>query len=624
MILQRLSELYERLRDDERVEISRKGYSEKAVALEVVLELDGRLHDLRRISSSDDPRKGNIPMIVPGSGGRTSKSVPSFLCDNTDYVLGWTLKKEHADRAAERHRLFKDLHLSYEAALQSAPYQAVCRFLRNWDPAAIDDRLKQTLSTAPQGNIVFTIVRSHRHVHQDEEIVKFWNLIQSESADADARMCLVTGRTDEAIAGNHEPKIKHVRGAEGGVPLVSVDGGSRAYHSYGSLKNPPVNRSVVFAYCTALNYLLRKGSTQKVQIGDATTVFWTGSPTPVEESLGLFLNEDFQEFGSADSQDRVLLVRANAALSKLSRGLYPNELGEPDVPFYILGLMAPNKGRLVVRFWHASTLGRFIERLGGHVRDVSIESSNGSFTPSCHTILKQTAKAKKPKAQTGAGKASPPRIPPHLSGALMRAVLEGTAYPAALFQALILRIRAGDPVNAPRAGAIKAYLNRNIHFRSTALDHEVSMSLDPERPEAAYQLGRLFAVLEKVQKDSQRSQSPRGAGAVPSAAQKKTRDDSSESLNATIKDRYFGAAMATPGSVFPRLIGLHQHHARKLEGGRKVVAEKRVQEIMGRLDGFPTHLPLVDQGLFAVGYYHQRQNFFQRKAKADDVPAAEG
>ena len=115
------------------------------------------------------------------------------------------------------------------------------------------------------------------------------------------------------------------------------------------------------------------------------------------------------------------------------------------------------------------------------------------------------------------------------------------------------------------------------------------MSLDPDRPEPAYRLGRLFAELEKTQEDAQ------------------------PGINATIKDRYFGAASATPGSVFPRLIRLSQHHLGKLEKGARTYHEKRIQEIASGLDDFATHLSLRDQGLFAIGYYHQRQDIFTKK-----------
>lgn len=122
--------------------------------------------------------------------------------------------------------------------------------------------------------------------------------------------------------------------------------------------------------------------------------------------------------------------------------------------------------------------------------------------------------------------------------------------------------------------------------------------LDVERSEDSYHLGRLFACLERAQED-----------ALPG-------------LNATIKDRYFGAASATPATVFPRLVRLSQHHLAKLDGGKKVVAERRIQEVIGRVNAFPRHLGLVDQGLFAIGYYHQRQDFFTKKPKAEEHVAA--
>ena len=117
------------------------------------------------------------------------------------------------------------------------------------------------------------------------------------------------------------------------------------------------------------------------------------------------------------------------------------------------------------------------------------------------------------------------------------------------------------------------------------------MTLDTTREDAAYCLGRLFAELEKTQED-----------ALPG-------------LNDTIKDRYFGSASATPASVFPRLIRLSQHHLGKLEKRTRVFHEKRVQEIVNKLRRFPSHLNLQDQGLFAIGYYHQRQDLFTRKEK---------
>ena len=165
----------------------------------------------------------------------------------------------------------------------------------------------------------------------------------------------------------------------------------------------------------------------------------------------------------------------------------------------------------------------------------------------------------------------------------MRAVLGGGNYPDVLYYAVLRRIRADRQVNYLRAAMLKAYLNRNK-------DKELSVSLDPVRPEPAYHLGRLFAALEKAQEE-----------ALPG-------------INATIKDRYFSSASASPAGVFPRLIRMNQHHVGKIERrDYRLTHEKRIQEIMDRLDGFPAHLNLNDQGLFAVGYYHQRKDIFTKK-----------
>lgn len=115
--------------------------------------------------------------------------------------------------------------------------------------------------------------------------------------------------------------------------------------------------------------------------------------------------------------------------------------------------------------------------------------------------------------------------------------------------------------------------------------------LDPSNPSPAYRLGRLFAVLERIQEDASG-----GPG----------------KLNATIRDRYYGAASSTPVAVFTTLLRLKNHHVAKLSRGRAVQMERWIGEIMDGLADFPRHLALPDQGRFALGYYHQRQAFFSK------------
>jgi len=248
------------------------------------------------------------------------------------------------------------------------------------------------------------------------------------------------------------------------------------------------------------------------------------------------------------------------------------------VPFYVLGL-SPNAARISVRFWLAGTVKEFADRLARHLREISIVGADEQRPLTIRRILFETAREAKD-------------IPPQLSGEVARAILSGGRYPLALLSTVLRRIRADQTMNTCRAAILKACLIRNF-------DVEVPVSLNKDHPEAAYHMGRLFAALEKTQQD-----------ALPG-------------LNKSIKDGYFATASSTPASVLPRLIRLHQHHIEKLDGGLKVNRERLIQEICGHIDRFPPHLPLDQQGLFHIGYYHQRQDFFTKRQGADETPSEE-
>jgi CRISPR-associated protein Csd1 len=180
-------------------------------------------------------------------------------------------------------------------------------------------------------------------------------------------------------------------------------------------------------------------------------------------------------------------------------------------------------------------------------------------------------------------------IPPNLAGDTMRAILEGTPYPATLLQAAIRRNRAEQNVTYPRAALIKASLNRALRFNNPKNEKEITMSLDLENTNIGYRLGRLFAALEKIQSDA------------------------NPGINATIRDRFYGAASGSPVTVFGNLMRLSQHHLGKLSGGLRVTRERLLQEIMSEIGDFPAHLDMADQGRFAIGYYHQMQDLYTKK-----------
>jgi CRISPR-associated protein Csd1 len=253
---------------------------------------------------------------------------------------------------------------------------------------------------------------------------------------------------------------------------------------------------------------------------------------------------------------------------------------KPGTRFYVLGL-APNAARLSVRYWLEDDFSVFARRLAAHYRDLRIEPLPWqSKPPSIQRLLVRTT-ALQQKFEN---------IPPLLAGEVARAVLTGARYPRTLLATAVTRLRAGDnPGSGWHAAAIKACLNRSQ-------EEQVPHSLDPSNPSPAYQLGRLFALLEAAQYAA--------LGRV----------------NASIGDRYYGAASATPARVFgPLLRGLRTHLSDARKRGRGGWIEPRIVEVMQHLSAdLPTSLRLEDQGRFAVGYYHERANRVSRDTDAEE------
>lgn len=340
--------------------------------------------------------------------------------------------------------------------------------------------------------------------------------------------------------------------------------------------NAPISENAGFRSCVALNALLRN-TTNRLRLGDATVVFWTGTKTAVEGDLATM----FELADNTPEQDTAQLQRIQTFLENLRDAGTPQtalaESGYGDdagTAFFMLGI-SPNAARLAVRFWHAGTLGRFLENLREHHRAMQIQRRGAKFNDPefipLWMILRQTAR-------------DADGIPPLLGGALLRAVIENLPYPTSLIQLVLNRIRIESRVDYVRASVLKAFLTKNKQLK-------IAMSLDTSNTTPAYLLGRLFAALEKAQ-----------AEAVPGA-------------NAGIRERFYASASATPRAVFPIMLRTFPHWIAKLARGREIFFSKLVQEILDGVNaqaGFPAHLNLDAQGFFAIGYYHQMQDFFRR------------
>ena len=577
MILQVLNDLYFRLTNDPDYDISPPGFSPQKISFRVVLRPDGTVADIEDARQPNEKGKmTTIRLQVPGKAKPPGSGVnPCFLWDNQTYLLGRQPEDKKGGFGRERFEAFRGRHLEVEQEIDDPQFSAVCRFLEQWNPVSVSEYPK--LNDVGTGFGVFQILGEKHCVHEREAVVNWWKQKYEDRAPGPAAQCLITGET-KPIARLH-PKIKGVTGAQSsGGSIVSFN--DTAYESFGKSQsfNSPVSEDAAVRYGKALNSLLNGPMSHKhrLRIGDTTTVFWTEKPTVVENCFAELVGGGSNAVDEVqDSQTRAQLERLLKAVR--SGGKFESFGDELDTDFYILGL-APNAARLSVRFFHRSSVAELLARLHEHhqclemVREFT--ESRGKRAPdpefpAVWQILRETARVSE-------------EIPPLLGGALARAIIEGVNYPEALFAAVVRRIHADRSIHYLRAAILKATLVRNHKLK-------IPTMLDTNNPEPAYRLGRLFSALEKTQEDA--------LGGV----------------NAGIRDRFYSAASATPASVFPRLLRTYQHHLSKLSGGLKVHREQLIQEILDPIQEFPSQLNLKRQGMFAIGYYHQRKDFFTKK-----------
>jgi CRISPR-associated protein Csd1 len=585
MILQSLAQLYDRLAEDPSHGLPKTGYSLQNISFRIVLNLDGSLageiQDARNHETITD-KKGkqkttahSTAIMVPGQTKSSGSGLnPCFLWDNPAYMLGYKPEDGKPDRTYKAFTAFKKHHLDLEPVLQNEEFSAVCRFLETWNPdQAKNQPIFKDIKT---GFGVFQLTGKTRYVHQHPDIRTWWDKQIAQKSEGKPSICLITGQT-APLATLHDPAIKGVIGAQSsGAKLVSFNLNAFSSHAKEQGQNSPISKSAAFAYCKALNFLLADPK-RRFRIGDSTCVFWTDQPkpTPAEEVIP-FLISPFKE-----EEDEGLKQRLQSISEKLSRGqLSGDDLGGAQTTFYLLGL-SPNASRLSIRFWHTSTLGDLATNLKKHFDDLRIirgwEESNsdklGPETPSAFQLLQQTARKDK-------------EISPLLSGALMRAILLGTRYPETLYTSVLRRIKADRNVNYLKASILKAYLIRN---HGVPMTKKLDLN-NPPTDNPAYHLGRLFALYETAQ-----------------------RHYHNWKLNRTIRETMYASASATPILVFGRLEKLFHHHTREKKYPKK--SQKTYNQIAIDIFAFfpaknppyPSSLNLMEQSLFAVGYYHMQR-----------------
>jgi CRISPR-associated protein Csd1 len=608
-MLAALKGCYDRLAEDDTSGIAPFGYKVEQISFAVRMTPDGAFIDLVDLRDEAGSRRRARRMLVP-LGERTSGIEPRFLWDNSSYLLGIS---ERSKRTSNEHEKFVNLQDEIIGGHTDPGLRAVILFLHKWNPEDFENRglNKETVDT----NLIFHLDGDLMFIHERPAAKELWLAHLAKQSPGREMMCLITGKT-APVALTH-PKIRNLGGPQADTAIVSFN--QDAFTSYGKKQNEnaPVSEEAAFAYTTALNHLLRpnrvddKGRPQyrnRVQIADASTVFWAERPNAAQamaaEALFSAMIDPPSEPGRGSSGDTQVDPQETAkirdVLMKIAKGHPLEDVAgdlaseiELDTRFYILGL-APNAARISVRFWHQDTLGKLAERFRAHWQDLAIDPSPWRTAPAVWALLYETSVPRTVE-----------NIPAHLAGEVMRAILTGGRYPRSLLANVLMRMRSDrderDPrtnrvrwraVNGLRAAICKACLNRDA--RLSGRKEDVPVSLDKSDLNPGYRLGRLFAVLEAAQ-----------VAALGN-------------LNASIRDRYYGAAAATPTSVFPLLMKNYKNHLKNVrtKKGERLANwyEKRVGEIVDDLPRvFPRSLSLEDQGRFAIGYYQEREGVYRKK-----------
>ena len=583
MILHALTQYYQRKAKSDGG-VAPEGFENKEIPFIIVIDKEGKFIQLEDTRELKNKKKIARTFLVPkglGRSGRKSYEVSNLLWDHSGYVLGYSEDKDQ-ERVDKQHASFTAKVNELKQALPSDEgIAAVAIFLvssEEKDKVFQSDNWKEYLKIikAKDSNISFRLVEESVTLVCQSKMVQDYLTISTnndeETDDFREGTCLITGKKTLVARKHYQISGVHKKP----TPFCAVDKGSTAFHSYGKKQGFafPVSKQAMFEYTTALNTLL--ASENRFRIGDVTAICWSAKPTPLEEHLASLING-----GGKDNPDAHI-----DAVKSLYKSLYNGKYTEPDgkEKFYLLGL-SPNSARIVVRFWHETTVAALSESIAAWYDDLQmVRNTNGKYPDPEFMPLVQLL-----RNLVFEGKDD--NLPSDLIAQVTDAALNNRVLPVSLLLVALRRNKAERKITYGRASLLKAYINRAIRAGRLKNMKELTMSLDRNRQDIGYVLGRLFAVLEKTQAEA------------------------NPGLNATIADRYFGSASSTPIAVFGTLMRLLPHHLNKLEfEGRAVQLQWEIRQILEHCQKFPSHLNLEQQGLFAIGYYHETQFLFTKDA----------
>lgn len=562
MILQALCEYYDRKAANGKM--PPYGREWKPIPYLVIINSDGGFIRLESTLEGEGKDKKTHEFLMPYEvKGRTSTIKPNNLYDKATYVFGSANDGDVNEKDKLRLKSFIKRVNCIADLNQGVPYlESVCKFYNRLDSNIIllkKDKLYEEAMKRTNNLFAFKVVGSLNIVGEE-------NLKLPEEKKNTGR-CLVTGEAKVPLVRiGKKLKIKSAKAQSSGVVLVGFN--LTPFESYGNKQgnNAPISEEADFKYNTALEYLLNSKKNCLTFAGDKL-VFWASKDNQFEDVFSAF-------FTALPQDDPDSNVERISALMKAP--LTGSLIDDDETHFYLL-LLSPNSARISVKLWEENSVKTLANNIRQYFIDLNIVRSqkNEEFMPLANLLRSISFQYKEDN------------LPPQLFQSMMRAILEGLPFPELLQTQTIGRIRADRTIDRNRAALLKAYLNRKRNNK----EKQITMSLDLTNANQGYLCGRLFAIYEKIQQEA------------------------NPGLNSTIRDQYYDSFSCTPTVAFARLAALSNHHLQKLPTGRQAYFERLKGEVIRHInaDGLPSYFSLDDQARFAIGYYHQRQDFFKKK-----------
>ncbi len=529
------------------------------------------------------------PRSIPRRSDRASQNEAEFLVDKAEYVFGVDPKGERSEeKIAIRRSLFRK---SVEEAVKMVPLSAGLRAVLAFLERDVPTELQELLTVEKEANKLERSGALFGFVYEpdggvgcvhDEPAVKAYFRGKLDAEASDRGQCLVTGRADVPLTRLHaQPKgIPPKSKTKGGVPLTSVNADAFKSYGLGELGGAPISREANVAIELALNRLLDPAYPRP----DGTTTYPKQHEVISPDTVVVYWSREEASLDFVSEMERNDPEAVGQMLRTPSAGR-PAALEDPSA-FYAL-ILSGAQGRGVVRSFIESTVREVAKNVDRYREEGRIvrpyQATPGGYP------LADMRKSLVPRGDLDF-------LPPAFGTELYLAILGGRPFPRSVLETAVRRNRV-ELLPITRTGrrdeiplAVRCSIIKACLLRSGKED--ISVALDPARIDRPYRLGRLLAVVDKLQQDALGS------------------------VNATVVDRYYGSASTMPESVFPTLLRRSQHHMGKLrreKPGLGVMTDRLLQEVVSELQGFPKTMRLEEQAVFALGFYHQRQDFFTKR-----------